>query len=281
MENKTQRATGDTKDWILRFVKGMFIGSGFILPGVSGGALAAIFGIYERIISFLAHVTKNFKDNVLFFMPVGLGGLAGIFILSFVVSFLLGSYASIVLWFFVGCIVGTVPALWKEVGKKGRSKRDILILIVSFIVGIIFLWKGAGLFTEVPHNTWTWMVAGFLIALGVIVPGLSPSNFLVYMGMYKAMADGFKSLDLSVIIPIGIGGVVTVLSLSKLMDYIFSKAYPQLFHFIMGVVFASTIMIIPTDYTGFGFLSYSACVVMLVLGVLLGAWMSRLEERYK
>lgn len=281
MENKTQRATGDTKDWILRFVKGMFIGSGFILPGVSGGALAAIFGIYERIISFLAHVTKNFKDNVLFFMPVGLGGLAGIFILSFVVSFLLGSYASIVLWFFVGCIVGTVPALWKEAGKKGRSKRDILILIVSFIVGIIFLWKGAGLFTEVPHNTWTWMVAGFLIALGVIVPGLSPSNFLVYMGMYKAMADGFKSLDLSVIIPIGIGGVVTVLSLSKLMDYIFSKAYPQLFHFIMGVVFASTIMIIPTDYTGFGFLSYSACVVMLVLGVLLGAWMSRLEERYK
>lgn len=281
MENKTQRATGDTKDWILRFVKGMFIGSGFILPGVSGGALAAIFGIYERIISFLAHVTKNFKDNVLFFMPVGLGGLAGIFILSFVVSFLLGSYASIVLWFFVGCIVGTVPALWKEAGKKGRSKRDILILIVSFIVGIIFLWKGAGLFTEVPHNTWTWMIAGFLIALGVIVPGLSPSNFLVYMGMYKAMADGFKSLDPSVIIPIGIGGVVTVLSLSKLMDYIFSKAYPQLFHFIMGVVFASTIMIIPTDYTGFGFLSYSACVVMLVLGVLLGAWMSRLEERYK
>jgi len=281
MENKTQRATGDTKDWILRFVKGMFIGSGFILPGVSGGALAAIFGIYERIISFLAHVTKNFKDNVLFFMPVGLGGLAGIFILSFVVSFLLGSYASIVLWFFVGCIVGTVPALWKEAGKKGRSKRDILILIVSFIVGIIFLWKGAGLFTEVPHNTWTWMIAGFLIALGVIVPGLSPSNFLVYMGMYKAMADGFKSLDPSVIIPIGIGGVVTVLTLSKLMDYIFSKAYPQLFHFIMGVVFASTIMIIPTDYAGFGFLSYSACVVMLVLGVLLGAWMSRLEERYK
>ncbi|MEL5939333.1 DUF368 domain-containing protein, partial [Tetragenococcus halophilus] len=193
----------------------------------------------------------------------------------------LGSYASIILWFFVGCIVGTVPALWNEAGKKGRSKREIIILTISFIAATIFLWKGASLFTEVPQNTWTWMLAGFLIALGVIVPGLSPSNFLIYMGMYKAMADGFKTLDLSVIIPIGIGGVITVLSLSKVIDYIFSKAYPQLFHFIMGVVFASTIMIIPTDYTGFGLLSYSACVVMLVLGVLLGAWMSRLEERYK
>ena len=50
-----------TREWFLRFVKGMFIGSGFILPGVSGGALAAIFGIYERIISFLAHITKDFK----------------------------------------------------------------------------------------------------------------------------------------------------------------------------------------------------------------------------
>ncbi|MDN6639787.1 MAG: DUF368 domain-containing protein, partial [Tetragenococcus sp.] len=222
-----------------------------------------------------------FKENVLFFIPVGLGGLTGIFILSFAVSFLLGAYASIILWFFVGCIVGSVPALWKEAGKKGRSMRELIILIVSFVAATIFLWQGSGLFTEVPHNIWTWMIAGFLIALGVIVPGLSPSNFLIYMGMYKAMADGFKSLDPSVIIPIGIGGIITVFSLSKLMDYIFSKAYPQLFHFIMGVVFASTIMIIPTDYDGFGVIDYSACVFMLVLGALLGAWMSHLEERYK
>lgn len=281
MKNETRPAQFGTKDWILRFVKGMFIGSGFILPGVSGGALAAIFGIYERIIGFLAHITRNFKENVLFFLPVGLGGLTGIFILSFAVSFLLGSYASIILCFFVGCIVGTVPALWNEAGKKGRSKREIIILTISFIAATIFLWKGASLFTEVPQNTWTWMLAGFLIALGVIVPGLSPSNFLIYMGMYKAMADGFKTLDLSVIIPIGIGGVITVLSLSKVIDYIFSKAYPQLFHFIMGVVFASTIMIIPTDYNDFGVLDYGACVLMLVLGAALGAWMSRLEERYK
>ena len=68
MENQEVGYT--TKDWMLRFVKGMFIGSGFILPGVSGGALAAVFGMYERLISFLAHLTKNFKENVLFFVEM-------------------------------------------------------------------------------------------------------------------------------------------------------------------------------------------------------------------
>lgn len=281
MEKGRQATKANSKDWMLRFVKGMFIGSGFILPGVSGGALAAIFGIYERIISFLAHITKNFKENVLFFIPVGLGGVTGVFLLSFVVSFLLGTYETIILWFFVGCILGTVPALWKEAGKKGRSRRDLIILAVSFLAALAFLWKGSSLFSEVPQNIWTWTLAGFLIALGMIVPGLSPSNFLVYMGMYKAMSDGINHLDMSVILPIGVGGVVTVLTLSKLMDYIFSKAYAQLFHFIMGVVFASTVMIVPTNYGGFGIGGYFACLMMCLAGALLGAWMSRLEERYK
>lgn len=127
MEN--EKVTQPNKsDWFLRFIKGMFIGSGFILPGVSGGALAAVFGIYERIISFLAHITKNFKENVLFFIPVGLGGLTGVFVLSFAVSFLLGEFETIMLWFFVGCIIGTIPALWKEAGKKAEEQKIMLLL---------------------------------------------------------------------------------------------------------------------------------------------------------
>lgn len=268
-------------DWWLRFIKGIFIGSGFILPGVSGGALAAVFGIYERIILFLANLTKNFKDNVRFFFPVGLGGITGIFLLSFAVSFLLGNYETIILWFFVGCIVGTVPALWREAGKRGRNKKDIINMAVTFIVFILFLSFGERLFTTaIEQNTWTWLLAGGLIGLGMIVPGLSPSNFLIYLGMYKAMSDGIKNLNLNVIIPIVIGVVACVLLLSKLVEFILERAYSTLFHFILGVVFASTVMIVPIDYAGLSWLEILACVVLFELGILLGWWMSDLERRY-
>ncbi|EPA0802531.1 DUF368 domain-containing protein [Enterococcus hirae] len=260
----------------------MFIGSGFILPGVSGGALAAVFGMYERLISFLAHLTRNFKENVLFFLPVGLGGISGVFLLSFLVSFLLGTYETTILWFFVGCIVGTVPALWKEAGKKGRQSGDIILMIVTLIVAYFFLLYGSQLFDgQVEQNTVTWIIAGGLIGLGMIVPGLSPSNFLVYMGLYKAMADGFKEARLDVILPIGLGAVVCVLTLSKLFDFIFSKAHSKLFHFILGVVFASTVMIVPTDYTNLSLLGIIFCPILFFAGIALGWWMSRLEEQYK
>ncbi|MGX6962127.1 DUF368 domain-containing protein [Vagococcus xieshaowenii] len=273
--------THTMKDWLLRFIKGMFIGSGFILPGVSGGALAAIFGIYERIISFLAHITRNFKQNVLYFIPIGLGGIFGVFLLSFGVSFLLGNYETIILWFFVGCIIGTTPALWKEAGKEGRNNNDLMILVITFILGALFLFFGQGLFGTVDQNFFTWMIAGALIGLGMIVPGLSPSNFLVYMGMYKAMSDGIKTMNLGILIPIAIGGLVCVLGLSKIMDAIFQRHFSKLFHFILGIVFASTIMIIPTNYAGFGTIQYLLCFIMCLLGAWLGKWMSDLEEKYK
>lgn len=271
-----------SQNWLLRFVKGMFIGSGFILPGVSGGALAAIFGVYERIIRFLANITKDFKDNVLFFIPIGLGALTGIVILSFGVSFLLGNFETIMLWFFVGCIVGTAPSLWKEAGKEGRSQKDMIILSVSFLLGLVLLFIGKQSFTgSVEPSFIAWFISGALIALGILIPGLSPSNFIVYMGLYTAMADGFKSLDFSVIIPIGIGGLVTVLLLSKIIEKIFESSYSYFFHFIVGIVLASTIMIIPLNYTGFTIVEYLLCGLMLILGTALGKWMAGLEEKYK
>lgn len=280
METKIKQS--DTQNWLLRFVKGMFIGSGFIVPGISGGALAAIFGIYERIIRFLANLTKDFKENVLFFIPVGLGALFGIVILSFGVSFLLEQYETIILWFFVGCIVGTAPALWQEAGKKGRKQLDWIIVGLSFVFGMILLGFGSQLFDgQVPPSFFSWFISGALIALGILVPGLSPSNFIVYMGLYKTMADGFKTLDLSVIIPIGIGGLVTVLALSKVIERIFENYYSYFFHFIIGIVLASTILIIPTDYAGFSVIEYLMCVVLLAAGAALGWWMTQLEEKYK
>ena len=104
--------------WIARIIKGMIIALGFILPGVSGGVLAAILGIYERIIRFLAHIRENFVENILFFIPVGIGGILGIALFSFPVEFLLKHYQVPVLWGFAGAIVGTIPSWLKNQQRK-------------------------------------------------------------------------------------------------------------------------------------------------------------------
>ena len=265
----------------LRLVKGVFIGTGFILPGVSGGALSAIFGLYERLISFMAHLTNKFKENLLFFLPVGIGMLAGIVLLSYPLGYFLEHHLAPTMWFFIGAILGTFPALWKEAGKLGRKPVHIAIMLIAFAASFTFLLMGSRLFGgAVPQNIGTWAMAGVLIALGVLVPGLSPSNFLLYMGLYDGMVQAFKHLDFTVLIPIGIGGLLCVLLLSKFIDMLFNKAYAGLFHVILGVVISSTLMIVPTDYNYLS-LGTVACILCCAAGAALGMWMSRLEEQHK
>lgn len=268
-------------DWIIRFIKGIFVGTGFILPGVSGGALAAIFGLYERIISFMAHLTKDFKKNVIFFLPVGLGMLAGIVLLSYPLGYFLDHYLGPTMWFFIGAILGTFPALWQEAGKKGREPKHLVIMLVAAVFGFIFLQFGANVFQgQVPQNSLTWALAGVIIALGVLVPGLSPSNFLLYMGLYSPMVEAFKRLDLTVLIFIAVGGLVCMLAFSKVVDWLFDRAYAGLFHIILGIVIASTAMIVPLDYSYLGW-NLLVCVITCIGGIALGYWMSGLEAKYK
>lgn len=268
-------------DWIIRLVKGAFVGTGFILPGVSGGALAAIFGLYEKIITFIAHITKDFKENFFFFLPVGIGMLVSIILLAHPLSYFLENHLAPTMWFFVGAIAGIIPSLWKQAGREGRSSRHYVIAVFAFILAFLFLKFGVqALGGDVPQNFGTWVMAGALIALGVLLPGLSPSNLLLYMGMYAAMVDAFKSLDMVILIPLVLGLLACLLIFSKLVDKLFEKTYAGLYHVIMGVVLASTVLIIPLD---FNYLSLGGllCLGTCLAGTALGWWMSRLEDQYK
>lgn len=269
-------------DWVFRFVKGMFIGTGAILPGVSGGALAAVFGIYERIIAFLADFRRDIKKNILFFFPVVLGGLFGMFALAHPLNYFLNSAPIQVLWCFIGCIAGTLPALYREAGKEGRKPRHLIITCCTAVLGVVLLWTARQfLNVEMPQNTGTWFLSGIIFALGMIVPGLSPSNFLMYFNLYEPMTAGIAGLDFSVIIPLGIGAVICVLLFARLMKKILKIAYAGVFHFIFGIVIASTVIIAPTDYTGVGSGVLFASALVFLAGLAVGLFMSWLDKSFK
>lgn len=271
-------------DWTLRFVKGAFIGTGAILPGVSGGALAAVFGLYERIIGFLANPRRNFLANLWFFLPVGLGGLFGLFVLAFPLDYFLEHAKVQVMWLFIGAIVGTLPALFREAGKRGRERRHLVLVGVVAVVALVGLVLArAYLNVNLPQNFGTWVLAGAIFALGLIVPGLSPSNFLLYFNMYQPMTQGIKELDLGVIIPVGIGAVLCVVAFAKLVSKLLEAAYQVVFHVIVGIVIASTAIIVPTieEHLALDAPGAVITVALAALGVAVGLWMGRLEEKYK
>lgn len=275
-----------TESVLSRFLKGVVIALGFILPGVSGGVLAAILGIYERMLRFMAHLTKNFKENLLFFLPVGIGGIVGIGLLSKPLEWLLQNYQIVVLWGFAGAIIGTLPALAKESTLKSkRTMGDLFWFFGTMIIGFLFLYFMGDILGTIPANFLGFVLAGGLIALGVLVPGLSPSNLLLVLGLYDPMLKGFKGFDiLGVFLPIAIGGLLVMLLFSKLMEWLLEHYHSKVYHFILGIVIASTVLIVlppVADYSGFTWLTAVSGVVLFVLGYWLGAWMSKLEEKYK
>jgi putative membrane protein len=173
-------------DWLLRFIKGGVMGMDFVLPGISGAALAVVFGLYERIVRFIAHITTDFVKNVFFFIPVGCGVLIGIYIVSHPMSFLLENYITPVLWFFVGAILGTMPDLWRKSGEKGRKTLHIGMLAGTFAIAtpLFVIMAGSESFGNLQVNTWTAFGAGAMVAFVAFIPGVSSSTFLVMLGLY-------------------------------------------------------------------------------------------------
>jgi len=267
---------------IISMVQGALIGSGAIIPGVSGGVLAVIFGIYEPLIKFLSDIRVDFKKNFLRFLPVGIGGIAGFVLLSGLVSYMFKTSQVQIIWFFIGAIAGTFPSLYKHSGKEGRQTKHIIIFVATIFLSYALLQFIEKSSAEVTPNFFLWIVAGMLVVLGAILPGLSPSNILITMNMYEPMTDGIKSLNISIIIPLAIGGIVCILAFSKLVNYLIEKHYSIVFHIILGVVVASTVKIVPIDSALYsGQWTVPICIFTLIAGIALGYWMSILEKKYK
>ena len=277
--------------WLARVIKGIVIALGFILPGISGGVLAAILGIYERMIGFLAHPFKDFKENVLYFIPVAIGMLLGIGLFSYPIEYLLENYQVYVLWSFAGTIIGTIPSLLKESTRESdRDKIDLAWFWTTFIISGIGLYALNFVVGILTPSFFNFILAGSLLALGVLVPGLSPSNLLLILGLYAPMLTGFKTFDLfGTFLPIGIGTGATLIIFSKLMDYALNNYHSRVYHFIIGIVLSSTILIlIPNagntesiQYIGLSLVNYVLISFFFALGIWLGIWMSKLEDKYK
>jgi len=265
-------------DWFIRLIKGVLIGIGFIVPGLSGGVLAVILGIYEPLIRFLGNLKEKFVRNLIFFIPVGIGGILGVVAFSAVVDYAFTNFAAPFIWLFIGFIAGTFPSLFKTSGKKGRKTWHwgVLILLTAGTFALM-RWMESIQNVSLAPSFGNWLFSGALIGLGVVVPGMSPSNFLIYLGLYQPMAAGIKTLNLGVIIPLLLGGIICVLLFAKLVSWLFDRAYTLMYHLILGIVIGSTLAIIPSGVTGW---TIAICSGLFVVGGACSYALAKVDEKH-
>lgn len=280
-----------TSRWLVRLLKGIAVGIGAILPGLSGGVLSVIFNIYEPMVRFLGNIRINFRANFRYFIPIGIGGILGILLFSIFVEKAFGRLGAYFTCLFIGFVAGTLPTLSRTAGKKGRKSLDWITLFVSAIVIFNIMLFGGSLAAEVTPNIAVWIFSGALVGLGFIVPGLSPSNFLIYLGLYDRMAGGIATLDFGVIIPLVGGAIACVLIFAKAVNWIFDRHYSTMYHLILGTVIGSSLAIFPSvvfpamtaeglaesGLTFWGSVIFA--LVMFIAGAVLSYGFSRLETR--
>jgi putative membrane protein len=173
-----------------------------------------------------------------------------------------------------------LPSLFREAGREGRTKGSYISLgAAAAIVFALLISLRLLSLTIVPNLFW-YFFCGICLALSVIAPGLSFSTLLMPLGLYQPFVDGIGEFDFSVLIPAGIGALLTVILFAKAVEVLFRKFYSVSFHAIVGIVIAATVMILPLS--GFTTLSSALiCVACLVVGIALALLLDRFNRRFE
>lgn len=268
------------KTFILRLLQGALIGLGAVLPGISGGVLCVVFGIYKPIMELLSDPFHALKKHLGLLIPVIAGGALGFLGVAKLLGFFLTRYENPSVCLFVGLIAGMIPSLFREASQKGKSKKDYPALVIACIVVFAILISLNVISVSITPNLGWNIFCGFCVAMSIIAPGMSFSTLLMPLGLYTPFVEAIGNLDFGVLIPAGISALATMLLLAKAINTLMDRYYSVVFHAIIGIVIAATIMIIPfASFTA----SAAGCVLNLVClaaGIVIALLLDKFNSRY-
>ncbi len=266
------------RHWLRNLLCGFLIGAGAILPGVSAGVLAVVFDIYRPLMEMLTHPRRAVRQYWGMLVPIAIGWCGGFLGFAKGIAAAMELSDTVTTWLFIGLIVGTVPSLFREAGKEGHTPASwgsLLICAGSVFAGLFYVSRIAEIAVE--PSFWWYNFCGVLWGLSLVIPGLTSSSVMMALGLYQPMLEGLARLDLLVLSACLPGLVLTSLLLARLMTWLFRTHYAVAFHGILGIVLASTLVIVPTAYAGAGEAALSA--LCGVGGFFLASGLERLDRR--
>lgn len=268
-EQESEVQTQETKEhkgfiaYVVLFLKGIMIGIANVIPGVSGGTIAVITGVFDRLIEALNTLFKNFKKHLYFLIPLGLGAVVGVLGLSKVMDFCLSNYSTQTNFFFVGLVIGSIPLIFNKTRESGSIKPvhgipfvlAIAAVVALAIVNTYVLGGDAGTSDSVlpamtVGNFFFYFFGGMLGAAAMVVPGISGSLVMVLIGLYDTVIAAITGLmefgntevmldAFIAVIPIGLGIICGIFTVAKLIELLMRKFKTATYTGILGLLIGS------------------------------------------
>ena len=259
-------------------IKGIFIGAGAIVPGLSSGVLCVIFGIYEKLLDAVLNFFKDIKQNIKFLFPIALGVGIGVLLFSNGLNYALYAFPIQTKSIFIGLILGTIPSLIKEVNEKEPFRpQNVVYLLIALAIGIVtvILENQMTIISNVEEiNSFYLILCGVIMSLGIIVPGVSSTIILMLLGVYSIYLQSVANLYFPVLIPMGIGLVLGSIVVMKLTKILLEKQYAKTFYSIIGFTIGSILVLVPQGMN-------TLEMILSILCILLGIYISRIPNAIK
>ncbi len=245
------------KTWCKSGLLGVIIGLAVIVPGISGSTVAIIFKLYDQFLYALGNLFKKFKQCFAFLLPIGLGMIVGLVVGFLAVQKLLDLLPFAIVGLFAGLMAGAFPAVTDEIKGAARTKKRVALfavgLLVPIAVGIfsaVFSAEEAAVGNKFDQIAWWHLPAslfiGYLLGVTQIAPGLSASAILMAVGWFSSLVDGVSlsyfqenPMILTVYGGLAVGFVLSILTFSKFLTYIFGKARQTAYTLIVGLSLGS------------------------------------------
>lgn len=230
------RAYLKSKVQIILWVRGIILGVGVIIPGVSGGTIMVIFGMYERMLHDLLHF------RIKPYVAMGIGALVGVFVGGVLLSFLFENHPNPTYAFILGCLLMSIPFILKR--TKGFTKNRLILLITGGILSFSLL-ELPTLFVGGDVTIAQTFLAGFVSSSTMMIPGVSGSAVLIVLGLYESILEAVRDFEITTLVVFVTGAATGVFMLAKVLKTLFALYMSEILFFFTGLIIGSLKMVMP------------------------------------
>ncbi len=231
---------------------GVILGLSNIMPGISGGTMAVVLNVYDKLVDAIDLNLEKFKKHFKFLLSVGIGCVVGIYGFSFVINYFFQNYPQGTNFFFIGVIFGSVPMVYKKAlngGSKIQSGSYVFFLIGIFAM-VIMAFGGGGensnIITTLTLKDAIYLCSvTFFAGFAMIIPGISGSFVSLMLGAYTTLTTAVENLNFMVLLPAAVGGAFGVLVGAKFIKKLIVKRPQETYMCILGLVIGSVFVIYP------------------------------------